>query len=346
MRSPRDATGSDLTGQKTTLIDVHSHMYPDSYISLMSARDDVPRVVTMDGQRRLIIFPGEHGPPLPRGCGDVDQKLAFMASRGIDKSIVSMGNPWLQWVGDAARAEDHAHTLNEWFGRLEGSTAGRLVGMAVLPESNPDHTAAYIRQHLTRRGFPAVILGSNLCGLELDDPRLEPAYTALEEADLPIFIHPQHSLGIDRLRDYGPSLHIALGFPSETGLGVARLILGGVLDRHPRLRVVAAHGGGTIPVLAGRLVAAAGTYLPREDPDGALLRALRGVHVDSIVYSAGVLQLVLDTFGGERVMFGTDHPFYVANHPAVSGVLDAVPASFVPDVRYANAERLFLRPDR
>lgn len=335
-----------MTTQKSALIDVHSHMYPSWYTSLLGAREDMPRVATMDGQRRLVIFPGEHGPPLPDECGDVDEKLAFMATRGIDKSIVSMGNPWLQWVDDAGRAEDYAHRLNEWFGQLEGESSGRLVGMAVLPESLPDHTATYIRQHLTRRGFPAVILGSNLCGLELDDPQLEPVYMALEEADLPIFIHPQHSLGVERLRDYGSSLHIAMGFPSETALGVARLVLGGVLDRHPRLHVVAAHGGGTIPVLAGRLVAAAGAHLPREDPDGAMLRALRRVHVDSIVYSAGVLQLVLDTFGGERVMFGTDHPFYVANHPAVSGVLDAVPASSASDVRHANAERLFLRPDR
>lgn len=330
----------------TTLIDIHSHLYPEWYLDVVRDRHVSPRVEPLsEGRERFVIFPNEEGPPLTSDYWDVKQKLEFMDALGIDQSVISLGNPWLQWIDDDVVAQDYAERLNAWLSGLGETTGARLVGMGVLPEADVATTAAYATRLRTVHGLTSVVVGSTLCGLELDDPALDDVYAALEHGDIAMFVHPHHSLGAERLSGYGPALQVALGFPSETALALGRLLLGGVLDRFPKLNVVASHGGGSIAMLAGRFIGAAGAHLPNEDRSGTRVDGLLRLYVDSIVYAPAALQLILGTFGDQHVMFGTDHPFYLAHHPAVSGIVEHVPADLRDAVTSATARRLFHVPE-
>ncbi|MEX2032158.1 MAG: amidohydrolase family protein, partial [Dehalococcoidia bacterium] len=116
----------------------------------------------------------------------------------------------------------------------------------------------------------------------------------------------------------------ALGFPVETTASVARLVLGGVLERHPGLRVVASHGGGALPYLAARLDALWRTderarIRCRVPPSDLIAR----IGLDALVYAEGPLRLAVGTAGASNVMFGTDHPFSVADPITNLAAIDA-----------------------
>ena len=124
-------------------IDVHTHMYLPGYMSILRKRADIPYVRTIAGQDRLVILPGEDaegttsaGRPIGREYFDVKAKLQFMDVHGIQQSVVSLANPWLDFLeGEAAASA--AMELNDELEGLCGAARGRLLGFAVLPMRNP-----------------------------------------------------------------------------------------------------------------------------------------------------------------------------------------------------------------
>ena len=170
----------------------------------------------------------------------------------------------------------------------------------------------------------------------------------LSATGLPLLLHPSDAVGGEALDGYGHALPIALGFPFETTVGVTRLVLAGVLTRHPGLRVIASHGGGTLPFLAHRLDAVwrsspdARARLDSEPPSEALAR----VYVDTIVYGDGPLSAMRDLVPDAHAMYGTDHPFSVADPQINRDVLDRAPGTteLTVDGGVGNARRLFGLP--
>lgn len=159
----------------------------------------------------------------------------------------------------------------------------------------------------------------------LDHPLMDGVYEACQRLGLVLFIHPHYGVGngSEVNGDYGHVLPLALGFPFETSVAAARLLLSGYLDRYPDLRVLLAHSGGTLPFLAGRLdscVAHDPAFVwGREGRKGGKLKHLPSLYLrrnfffDSVVYhQAGYqcLRALLGEAGKDRVMWGTDHPFF------------------------------------
>ena len=149
----------------------------------------------------------------------------------------------------------------------------------------------------------------------------------IERSRLPLLIHPHYAAAVDELRGFGHAFPVALGFPFETSIALARLVFAGVLGRHPGLRVVGSHGAGTLPYLAGRLDAGWASdpsvkdrlsHPPSED--------LSRLYVDSVLYHPRAMRAAADLVGTTKMAFGTDHPFSVAD-PETN--LDAIDAAFM-----------------
>ncbi|OSX59150.1 hypothetical protein POSPLADRAFT_1108690, partial [Postia placenta MAD-698-R-SB12] len=253
------------------LVDVHTHVYLPRYLSFLRARSAVPRVFTRttpDGasEERLLILDAEPsgGRPMGPQYWDRGLKLDFMKRHGIDISIVSSANPWLDFLS-APAAHELAHQLNDDLETycstspaLAGGPLKQLYGFGLLPLVPEVTTASLldtVHQISALPHLKGVIMGSRGLGNGLDDDALEPVWAALEHAGLVVFLHPHY--GVDGKewggRDNGHVLPLALGFPFETTIAVTRLILAGVLDRHPGLRVLLAHSGGALPQLSARL---------------------------------------------------------------------------------------------
>jgi predicted TIM-barrel fold metal-dependent hydrolase len=296
-------------------IDVHSHVYPGRYVSLLRARDTVPRIVTRDGQDRMLILPGEDadsstsvGRPIGSEYWDRARKVAFMDRHGISVTVVSPANPWLDFLDDAAVV---ATEINEDMEALCAGSAGRLYGLGLLPVRNPDAAAAELQRIAALPHLRGAVIGTTGAGRGLDDPAMDVMWAAAERNELMIFVHPHYGLGNEALAGYGHAMPLALGFPFETTAAVARLILSGAFDRFPGLRLMVAHAGGVLPYLASRLDAcvAGDAHSPlrlRHEPSSYL----RLMYFDAIGYQAPTLALLAAMVGMDRIMFGTDHPFF------------------------------------
>jgi aminocarboxymuconate-semialdehyde decarboxylase len=326
-------------------IDIHSHLYPRWYVDALKRRSEPPRIVGEAGAERFVIFDGEHGRPMGEEYWMLDAKLAFMEAHGIVQTIASLGNPWLDpFEGD--EAAELAVRANEDFASLEGKTDGRIVGMGVLPQHDIALAARTIGEIAGTPTLYGVINGCRLCGRSLDDPELEPIWVALEDTRLPLLLHPHYLFGREELTGWGHALPVALGFTFETTAAIARLVFAGVLERHPRLRLVASHGGGTLPFLGGRLDAGwRSDPSVREALTSPPTHDLRKVFFDALVYHAPAVLAVRGLVGVEQMAFGSDHPFSVADPVANLAAIDEALGGDERDaVLMGSARRFFGLP--
>ncbi|KAI2642826.1 uracil-5-carboxylate decarboxylase [Xylaria nigripes] len=326
------------------VVDIHTHMYPPAYVELLESRKTIPLIRRFSGAKdpRYIILPAEAealdkigsaptnaavpanlpGRPITSHYSSLTQKLHFMDTHGIDISVISLANPWLDFVASEL-AGDTAKSINGAFSEMCSTAPGRLYFFATLPLTAPPETLlaaiGYIKGLKYCRG---VILGTSGLGKGLDDAALVPVFRALAANKLTIFLHPHYGLpsevwGPRATEEYGHVLPLALGFPMETTIAVARMYLSGVFDAVPDLRILLAHSGGTLPFLAGRIESCIvhDGHFVREGKVGPTRRTIwqvlkEQIYLDAVIYSDVGLKAAIDASGVDRLMFGTDHPFF------------------------------------
>ncbi|CAN9100924.1 hypothetical protein CUC08_Gglean000313 [Alternaria sp. MG1] len=315
-----------------TIVDIHTHVYPPKYMDLLRSRTTVPYVRTFPDapdSARLIILPGEDDPSTPstsrgRPIGseyyEIKEKIAFMDLHKIDKSVISLANPWLDFL-PAEEAGDAAKKINDDVNDQCSQYPGRLYFFGTLPLSaSPEVITAEIERLSTLKYARGVIMGTSGLGQGLDDENLDPVYAALEKHQQLIFLHPHYGLPTSvygpRASEYGHVLPLALGFPLETTIAVSRMLLSGVWDRFTKLSVLLAHSGGTLPFLAGRIESCIlhdghlkkhGKTQKRRDVWDILKT---NIYLDAVIYSEVGLGAAVAASGSDRLLFGTDHPFF------------------------------------
>jgi aminocarboxymuconate-semialdehyde decarboxylase len=304
---------------KANIIDVHCHLYPMEYIQLLEKRKVIPRIINKSGLREFLIFPEEDGPdgvggrPMGAEYYDLDQKIEFMDQTGIRASVVSLGNPWLDPFPDPS-GDEAAKIINQKMSEYEAATKGRIIAMGVLPTSNVENATQTLHEIANNKGLHGIVTGPRIAGLQFDDPRLDPFWSELNQLGLPLFVHPENGVALENLEGYRHTLPVGIGFPVETTIALARLIFGGILQKYPSLRILAAHGGGVLPYLAGRLDA---SWNSDADVKNRLIQPpsqfIQKLYLDALVYAAPALQAAYRLVGAEHLMFGTDQPFSVSD---------------------------------
>lgn len=330
------------------VVDAHTHLYPSSYMELLQSRQEIPRVAMRAGVPHFVIFPEEEktgGRPMQPAMWDLGAKLDFMAEAGIDRSVVSLGNPWLDPVVGRPSV-DWARRINAELAGLETASGGRVHGMGVLPNADPAEAAEVAAEVAATPGLYGLISGCRVCGRSLDDPALEPLWAELARSGLPIFFHPHDAAALDRLGGFGTALPLGIGFPTETAIAIARLVFAGVLHRHPTLNVMAAHSGGVLPFLAGRLdVTWRGDAIAQERLPHPPSTDLSRLWLDTVSYHPRAMHAAADLVGTGRLLFGTDHPFFKEKpRDLLAGVERAFSGDDLARAAGANAAALFRLP--
>jgi aminocarboxymuconate-semialdehyde decarboxylase len=240
-------------------IDVHTHMYTPKYMEILKKRTDIPRVITIGGEDRLVILPGEDkeiststGRPIGHEYWNVDVKLKFMEKHRISKSVVSLANPWLDFLS-GKEAADVATELNDELQAICEMSNDKLYGFATLPVRNPKAAVAEVRRLKKLNRIKGVILGTPGAGNGLDHENVREVLEAVADEGYVAFLHPHYGVGNEHYADTGHALFLALGFPFETTVAVSRLIVSGTLDKIPNLKLLVAHAGAALPGLIGRL---------------------------------------------------------------------------------------------
>lgn len=317
-----------------SVVDIHTHVYVPSYLDLLRHRTEVPRILPpldpedKNSLERLVILPGEdkdvttaNGRPVTSGFSDVNEKLAFMDQHGIDISVISLANPWLDFLPDAQATYDSARQINLEIQQMCDHAPKRLYAFGVLPLSNVQASIQEVQAIASSSSLTSmrgVIMGTHGCaGRGLDDPALIPLFQAIADNNLLIFLHPHYGIPINTGTssttgtEKGHALQLALGFPMETTIAVTRLLLSGIFDKLPHLKLMLAHAGGTLPFLAGRIDSCVAHDLTiahsLQHPPSWYLKKL---YYDAVIYhDSGVLATV-DFAEPSHIMFGTDHPFF------------------------------------
>ncbi|KAG6612640.1 uracil-5-carboxylate decarboxylase [Phytophthora cinnamomi] len=316
-------------------VDLHTHVYLPRYMDILRARKDVPFVRPGVGGERLIILPAEQqqleqqqqpggisaGRPIGGEYWDASNKLCYMDRHGIRTSVLSLANPWLDFL-PLEEQICQATLLNDDMEMLCRGSDGRFLAFGVVPQDSTTAVKEVERLSSYLPHVRGVILSTaGLNGKGLDDPGMLEFYRAMDRAGLTIFLHPHYGVGNKHYGKYGHALFLALGFTFETTVAVSQLVLSGLLDQVPdTLRLLLAHSGGTLPFLAGRLDSCV-------EHDAAIAQNLQHApsvylkrfYYDAVAYHEPALQCLIDFVGADKIVFGTDHPFFP---PAKKGVTE------------------------
>jgi aminocarboxymuconate-semialdehyde decarboxylase len=226
---------------------------------------------------------------------------------------------------------DLSRRLNDHIAEVVRANPKRFTGLATIPLQDPDLAARELERCVRELGLRGAQIGTHVDAnqhfgridtLNLDNAALQPVWSAAEELDAPIFVHPWDMVGKERMPKYW--LPWLVGMPAETSLAICSMIFGGVFARFPKLRVAFAHGGGAFPFTIGRIEHG---FHVRPDlcatdnqtnPRSYLAHGEMPAHfyVDSLVHDADALKRLIKLFGAERVALGSDYPFPLGEcHP-------------------------------
>ncbi|MGR6919483.1 amidohydrolase family protein [[Actinomadura] parvosata] len=305
---------SDIPPAPGPVIDVHAHALPTPLLTWLSDRgladlsDLTAGVVRIDP---LVSGIPKGAPiPLPPAQYDVAERLEDLHRTGVTRQLVSV--PPFVTCADAADERDVLAVVrrgNDALADLLAGHRGVLDPLGYVPLGTPA-APDEARRCLDELGCAGIAIGTRGLGSELDDPVHEPLWELLADRRAFVFLHPNSVPGGPRLADYWlPQL---AGFPMETALAVSRLVLGGVLERHD-LRLCLAHGGGCLPSLLGRLDLGwsrkpVARTTPRPPSD-----YLRRLYYDTATFSTPLLRRLVEDFGVDHVLVGTDYPFELAD---------------------------------
>jgi aminocarboxymuconate-semialdehyde decarboxylase len=239
---------------------------------------------------------------------DPETRLADMDALGLDCQLVGLSPFHYFYWADAELSPRVAALQNEKIAQFAAFDPARLVGIGTLPFNHPEAAVAEARRLAAEYAFPGVYMGADINGLDLDDPKFEPVWEVLEELSLVIILHPAGFTQAERLTDY--YLVNVIGMPLSSTLTVTRMILGGVFERHPNLKMLVVHGGGYLTFYSARTDHAF-KHRPelRQHIDRPPSEYLKQLYYDITVFDPAMIEQLVSNYGADRVLLGTDYPF-------------------------------------
>jgi aminocarboxymuconate-semialdehyde decarboxylase len=307
------------------IIDCHTHTLCPAAITLMQGRipaGAIPYQRDMSDASKAVD--AAQMPELGRHFNDLGARHEMMARMRVDHQVVSPAPGQQHYWADGPLMAEVSRLQNAHVAQLVARDPARLTGVGTLPLPHPDLAVAEARHGVRALGLRAFQIDSRADAMELSDPALDPVYAALVELDAGLIVHP---LGFSHGQRLGAFFMVnTVGQPLEEIIAINHLIFGGVLDRHPGLRVMVAHGGGYFPYYAGRM-----DHAWRARPElRALIETppsdyLRRMWYDTCVFDADTLARLVALAGADRVMMGSDYPFDMGDADPLALVEAAVP---------------------
>ena len=323
-----------------TVIDVHTHMFTHKWMELLKANAGMYNVKTRpDGQNE--IFRGDTPVVIPqKGHFDWKLRIQHMDQAGIDVSVVSLTCPNVYWGGEAISLQA-AVEANDNVADAQREYPDRIRWFASLPWEYPQRAVEEL-ERACAKGAVGVMVLANVAGKSLTDPMFAPIWKAIDDKALPVLVHPTDPPGVDAMDMTKFDLSWSVGFMFDTTLAITRMIFEGFFDQYPNMKIIASHGGGTLPYLVGRFEKGDEVELPqRRQMKRKPTDYLRHIYYDNITYNLNTMKYLVSVVGEEHVMLGTDWPHWVHDTAGALAHTAQLPASQMRAIRGTNALRVF-----
>ena len=318
--------------------DVHAHVIVPEITGDEPWR---PRVWWDDDGGQVVELGGKQIRAAIAEFVDIDGILAAQDDAGVDRVLLCPWVPLLYYDAEPEEGLARARIQNDALARLVREHPSRVAALGALPLQDPELAAGELRKLMEEGSLRGVEVAASVRGIFLGDDRFEPFWEAAEATGALVFVHPT-TRGFDSpaFQDY--YLWNTVANPLETATTAAHMVVAGVMERHPDLHVLLAHGGGALLAVRGRMRHAHG-FQPqarsrlRESPE----ESIRRFHFDTLTHDDALLRALIDFAGTERVLLGSDYPFDMGDSRHVDtvralGLAQEVEAAILA----GNAERI------
>src|SRR5215471_6305201 len=323
------------------IIDSHFHWWPRSIFDKLCKRKNFPNAAVntnggYDYARRAGS--GQHLNSWAEWF-DLDKQFEYMDSLGHRVDAVCSIGPFSVAFSDMPLDEgrDYAVMWNEEMAGAQKKYPGRLWASAAVPLQDARAAIEVVDDAVNRLGLMGVNLpGSVGDDARIDSERLESFYAHVEKLGLPLFLHPTDVIFQDMLDGYDGALHLSLGRVIEVSVAAMRLILSGMMERHPKLKIVMSHTGGSLPYQAGRMDKnSKAANLPQP-----VTTYMKRMFTDTVSPHSAGIKFAIDYYGIDNVMYGTDYPCWDPT-PCLK-LIDAIELSAAEKQKlfYDNARRI------
>ncbi len=269
------------------------------------------------------------------------ERLRDLDAMGIDRQVVMPPPPQCYYTVPVEIGVKAARMVNDGVAEYIAGASDRFVGVGTVPLQDGAEAAAELERATRQLGFKGAEVLTNVGGRELSDPALAPFWAKAEQLGALIVIHPNGFTDARRLSRF--YFNNVIGNPLETALALHYLIFDGVLERHPNLKILAAHGGGYLGAYCGRMDHAWGA---RPDCRAGLPKPpthyLKKIFVDTIVFTPHQLEELIKVFGADHLIMGTDYPYDMGEYDPIGHVrsVDHFSEATVAAIAGGNAKRV------
>lgn len=292
-----------VKGKRIKTIDVHAHCLIAEALALLSVEEAKGIYPQVKGSKEFDIV--------------LDERLSLMDAQGVDMEVLSI-NPW--WYRkERELVEKVIQVQNEKLAELCAKKPGRLAAFASLALQFPDLAVQQLETAVKKYGLKGAAIGGNVAGVDFSEAKFHPIWAKAEELNVTLFIHPQSPPQLASRYKGNGWLSNVIGNPLDTTIALQHLIFEGVLDKYPRLKVCAAHGGGYLPSYAPR--SDHGCFISPQSCDPSIVlkkkptEYLNQLYFDSLVFTSEALRHIVAQVGSSQIMIGTDAPIPWNEHP-------------------------------
>ena len=296
---------------KHLVVDIHCHLNvakADTMLRDALGTPPPPMPFTSpatDAVNRAMF--AEIGPKL----NGTEQRIADMDRLGIDVQAISPSPGQYFYFTEAGLGRDLSVTINDGIAEAVARHPDRLVGMGTVPLQSPELAIAEMRRCVRDLDLRGIEIATNIGGTDLADEAYRPFFAAAEELGILLFLHPLGFTQGQRLSQH--YLNNIIGNPLESTIAISHLISGGVLERHPGLKICVAHGGGYAGSYWGRMDHAWRARADcREHIPHPPSHYLRRLWFDTLVFDRDQLDALVHAHGADRLCLGSDYPFDMA----------------------------------
>ncbi len=306
-------------------IDIHTHIVPADFPTYRGAADGGrwPQMRACDHPGHKTVTIGDKPfRTVSDHSWDIVRRLEDMHAEGVQKQVLSPMPELLSYWFDADDALAMGRHINATIASMVPADPLHFAGLGMVPLQAPELAAKQMQTLRQEYGLVGVEVGSNINGKPIGHPDHASFFAAAVENDLAVFVHALHPAGADRV--IGPPLLQALiAFPNENAFAVASMITGGLLEQFPALRIGFSHGGGSFGLVLPRLQSGWQTtrdsepFLPRSPVEYA-----RRMYYDALVYDDLALRYLIDVYGADRLLVGSDYPFAIREKAPGQRIID------------------------